>query len=93
VVDVIRELESFSVNVDIVDPHADPEEMHEEYGVNIKSEPKGPYDAIVVAVNHKEFKDYNEAWFQSLMKPGKGVLIDIKGLYRGQINNLVYWSL
>ncbi len=93
VVDVIRELESFSVNVDVVDPHADPQEMHEEYGVNIKKSPEGPYDAVIVAVNHKEFKSFDEAYFKTLLKGGKGVLVDIKGLYRNQIKDLVYWSL
>lgn len=93
VVDVIRELESFSVNVDVVDPHADPEEMHEEYGVHIKKAPQGPYDAVIVAVNHKEFKSFDEAYFKTLLKGGKGVLVDIKGLYRNQIKELIYWSL
>ena len=93
VIDVIRELESFSVNVDVVDPHADPEEMYEEYGVNLVSVPANDYDAIVMAVNHKEYLDLNEDYFKSLLKDGKGVLVDIKGMFRGKIHDLKYWSL
>jgi len=94
VVDVIREMESFSVRVDIVDPHADSEEMHHEYGLNILPEPKkGEYDAIVVAVPHNEYLELDEAYFKTLLKDGKGVLIDIKGLYRKNIKDLLYWSL
>ncbi len=94
VVDVVRELESFSVRVDIVDPHADNDEMMHEYGLSILSEPKkGEYDAVVVAVSHKEYMNLNEDFFKALLKDGKGVLIDIKGLYRKDIKDLMYWSL
>ncbi|MEY3398138.1 MAG: hypothetical protein RL220_732, partial [Bacteroidota bacterium] len=94
VVDVIRELESFSVTVDIVDPHADAEELRHEYGLSlVKNPPANTYDAIIVAVSHREFLEFSETDFQNLLKDGKGVLIDVKGLYRGKIKNLHYWSL
>jgi UDP-N-acetyl-D-galactosamine dehydrogenase len=94
VIDVIRELESFSMHVDVVDPHADPEEVMHEYEVKLKAAPDaGSYDAIIVAVNHREYNDLNEDYFKSLLINGKGVLVDIKGIYRHRINDLVYWSL
>lgn len=94
VIDVIRELDSFSVNVDVVDPHADAEEVFEEYGVKLLPEPAGQvYDAVIVAVNHNEFAHYQEADFKKLLINGEGVLVDIKGLYRNEIKDLVYWSL
>lgn len=94
VIDVIRELESFSVNVDVVDPHADSDEVFREYELKLKQAPEGPvYDAVIVAVNHKEFDAYDEAYFKSLLIGGKGVLVDIKGIYRNKIKDLVYWSL
>lgn len=94
VIDVVRELESFSVQVDIVDPHADPEEFMHEYDLEIKEQPeKSAYDAVIVAVNHMEYLGLKESFFQSLMNDDKGVMIDIKGLYRKGIKNLVYWSL
>ncbi|NNE55221.1 MAG: nucleotide sugar dehydrogenase [Flavobacteriales bacterium] len=94
VIDVIRELDSFSVHVDIVDPHADIEEFKAEYDLKLTREPeKGAYDAVVLAVNHSEYLDFDEAYFRSLMNDDKGVLVDVKGIYRKEVKDLVYWSL
>lgn len=94
VIDVIRELESFSVHVDVVDPHADAEELHHEYGLTlVKEATPNAYDAVIVAVEHKEFVGLDENYFKSLLKDGKGVVTDIKGIYRGKIKELVYWGL
>jgi UDP-N-acetyl-D-galactosamine dehydrogenase len=94
IVDVIRELESFSVHVDVVDPHADSTELNHEYGFGLVPEPqKNAYDAVIVGVSHKEYLDLDEAFFKSLLRDGKGAVIDIKGLYRGKFKELAYWSL
>ena len=93
VIDVIRELESFSCKVDVVDPHASSEEMLEEYGVSIMKEPGKDYDAVILAVNHKEYQTYKEEDFKALLKEQKGVFVDVKGIYKGKINDLIYWSL
>jgi UDP-N-acetyl-D-galactosamine dehydrogenase len=94
VVDVIRELESFSVQVDVMDPHADHEELMHEYGFGLIQQPKeGAYDAIIVAVSHKEFLAYSESDFAKYLREGKGVFMDIKGLFKGKIKDLTYWSL
>lgn len=93
VIDVIRELESFSCKVDVVDPHASSEEMLEEYGVSIMKEPGKDYDAVILAVNHKEYQTYTEDDFKALLKEQKGVFVDVKGIYKGKINDLIYWSL
>lgn len=92
VIDVVTELKSFQVTVDLVDPHASSDEMEHEYGVKLVEIGKN-YDAIIVAVNHKEYRSLDEAYFKSLMKDGKGVFVDIKGIYKGKINELEYWSL
>lgn len=92
VIDVIKEIESFSCKVEVVDPHADPEEYREEYGVSLTSAPTGKYDAIIVAVNHEEYMKMGEADFEQMLTD-KGILVDIKGIYRGKINKLDYWSL
>jgi UDP-N-acetyl-D-glucosamine/UDP-N-acetyl-D-galactosamine dehydrogenase len=94
VVDVIRELESFSVQVDVMDPHADHEELMHEYGFGLIQQPKeGAYDAIIVAVSHKEFLAYSESDFSKYLRDRKGVFMDIKGLFKGKIKDLTYWSL
>jgi len=57
VVDVIRELKEYDTNVTIFDPWANPEEVKHEYGLDILTEmPKGKFDAVVLAVTHKEFE-------------------------------------
>lgn len=94
VIDVIRELDSFSVNVDVIDPWADPAEVKHEYDVDLIPEAKqGAYDAVIVAVNHKQYDNMNEADFKALMNDDQGVLVDLKGLYRHNIKDLIYWSL
>lgn len=92
VIDVVTELKSFQVKVDLVDPHASSDEMLHEYGVPLTTIGKD-YDAIIVAVNHKDYKNLDEAYFKSLLKDGKGVFVDIKGIYKGKIHDLEYWSL
>jgi UDP-N-acetyl-D-galactosamine dehydrogenase len=92
VADVINELKSFSCQVDVTDPHADSDEVKHEYGYELAPEMKGPYDAIIVAVNHSEYAHKDEAWFKGMLKP-KGVLVDLKGVFRKKIKDLTYWSL
>ena len=93
VMDIVNELKSFQMSVDLIDPHASSEEMKHEYGVGLVDQPGKNYDAIIVAVNHKEYASLDEAYFKSILKNGEGVFIDVKGIYKGKINSLVYWSL
>ena len=93
VIDVITELKSFQVNIDVIDPHADSKEMEHEYGVPLKSAMANDYDAIILAVNHKEYSQYDENFFKSILKNGNGVFVDVKGVYRNKISSLSYWSL
>ncbi|MFO0359559.1 MAG: nucleotide sugar dehydrogenase, partial [Flavobacteriales bacterium] len=84
VIDIIRELESFSVHVDVVDPHADSDELHHEYGFRLVEKPQeNKYDAIILAVAHTEYLNLEESYLKSLLKDQRGVVVDIKGLYRG----------
>ncbi len=94
VVDIIRELESFSVQVDIIDPHADSAELQHEYGFSlVENATPNTYEAIIIAVSHNEYLQMDESYLKSLMKDGKGVVVDIKGMYRSRIKELNYWSL
>lgn len=92
VVDVIRELESFGVRVEVVDPHASSDQVKHEYGFELTPEIGSDYDAVVVAVNHEEYLDKPENFFVEISKPN-GVFVDVKGVYKGKINKLQYWSL
>ncbi len=93
VIDVINELKSFQVSVDLVDPHASSTEMTHEYGVGLVEKPSNDYDAIIVAVNHKEYSSMNENDFKNLLKDQTGVFVDVKGIFRNKIQDLEYWSL
>ncbi len=92
VADVVKELTSFSCHVDVTDPHADSDELNHEYGYELVKHPTGPYDAIIVAVNHAEYATYDAAWFRAHLKPN-GVLADLKGTYRNKVDGINYWSL
>ena len=93
VIDIIKELRSFQVAVDLVDPHASSEEMEHEYGEPLALQASDDYDAIIVAVNHAEYQKLTEADFKSMMREDKGVLVDVKGMFQGKIHDLEYWSL
>lgn len=75
VVDVVHELLSYGTNVDIYDPHADAAEVHHEYGLNIIESPQKKYDAVVLAVGHKEFKQLD--W--KSLRHEKTIIYDVKG--------------
>lgn len=92
VVDMVREFIDFGAVVDVVDPYASPAAVKQEYGIELKEQPEGVYDAIVVAVAHKDYLLLDENYFISL-SAGKAVLGDIKGIFRHKIKKMEYWSL
>lgn len=91
VADIVKELKSFGVKVEVVDVHADSDELKHEYGFGLNKMGKG-YDGVIVAVNHKEYKTLDEKFFKAILS-NKGVFVDVKGMYRGKFKNLNYWSL
>lgn len=93
IVDVITELQSFACAVDVIDPHADTEELFEEYGFNLVEKPSNDYDAVIVAVNHREYCNLSEADFSNYLKGDQGIIVDLKGIYKDKIKNIDYWSL
>ncbi|MFN8277749.1 MAG: nucleotide sugar dehydrogenase [Chitinophagales bacterium] len=92
VVDVIEELKKYSVQVEVTDPYADAEEFHEEYGIHLNKDYGSDYDAVVVAVNHDEFSNLNDAHFAKILKKD-GIIVDVKGELRNKIKAFSYWSL
>ncbi|WP_386065602.1 nucleotide sugar dehydrogenase [Tahibacter sp. UC22_41] len=81
VVDVIEELRGYGMQVDVHDPWCDAAEAHAEYGLDLLGElPDGRYDAIVLAVAHREFKALGTARLRASGKPG-AVLFDVKNLF------------
>lgn len=92
VADLIHELQSYGVKVDVVDPFASSDELEKEYGFGLIDHHGRDYDAVVVAVNHQPYLELTESDFMNMMKEPKGILIDIKGIYRNKIKKLHYWS-
>jgi len=92
VVDVYRELLSYGVNVDVIDPYADPEEVKDEYKFELIEKPANDYDVVIAAVSHDKYKDLNESYFESIASEN-ALFVDIKGIYRNRIKKLNYWSL
>jgi len=81
VIDVIRELESYGVEVHVHDPIADPREAEHEYGITLKSwEALPTADGIVAAVAHRQFIERPLADYRAKVN-GRGALIDVKGIF------------
>jgi UDP-N-acetyl-D-glucosamine/UDP-N-acetyl-D-galactosamine dehydrogenase len=92
IADVVKELKSFSLKVDVTDPLADSHEVKEEYGFELTNKLANDYDAVIIAVNHKQYLNHDEDFFSSILTP-KGIVTDVKGIYRGKIKKFGYWSL
>lgn len=80
VVDIINEFKTFNANVDIYDPWVDADEVKHEYGLELLADLQpGNYDAVVLAVSHKEFREMGVEQIRALGKPNS-VLFDVKYL-------------
>jgi UDP-N-acetyl-D-glucosamine/UDP-N-acetyl-D-galactosamine dehydrogenase len=94
VADLVRELEGYSINVNIYDPHADAEEIAHEYQLTMSPEIGDDYDAVLVAVAHQDFKNTSINDYLTLMN-GAPILFDLKGMYDKEefSKSLTYWRL
>ncbi|MGY4287264.1 UDP-N-acetyl-D-galactosamine dehydrogenase [Bradyrhizobium sp. LM2.7] len=79
VIDVVRELQSFGVKVQIADPLADPRAVDEEYGVALRDiEALEPADALILAVAHDAYIEGGWRLVQQLLQDGAGLVFDVK---------------
>jgi len=92
VADVVNELKEFGVAVDVIDPHASSDDLKHEYGFGLVPAPTGVYNAIILAVNHRDYVGLPEEYFSSLIT-SSGIVADLKGIYRGKFKQIKYWSL
>lgn len=90
--DIISELISYGVEVDVTDPMASSKEFEQEYGIRLTQQIRDDYDAVIVAVNHQQYLDLQEEYFLSITSE-KAILADVKGIYRKKISQMTYWSL
>jgi len=97
VVDIFHELKEYGVIPSIFDPWADPEEVRDEYRLDMINEIDyhAPYDAIVVAVKHREFSSFTLDSLKAYLSPAP-VLIDVKGIFdreEAASMGIFYWRL
>jgi len=93
VIDVVKELQQYAVNVHITDPLASPNEVSNKYNLTLSDKPSTAYDAVLVAVNHNEYRELTIDYFKSIMTSDP-ILMDLKGIYqRPAENGLLYWRL
>ena len=86
-IDVIRELEDYQINVDVFDPWASPEEVKEEYGLDLISNIENTskkYDAIVAVVAHNEFKNLDLDKYTN----DNALIYDVKAIYPKEKSDL-----
>jgi UDP-N-acetyl-D-galactosamine dehydrogenase len=91
VADVVKELQSFFLNVHVHDPYASSDELHHEYGFGLTPELADDYDAVIVTVCHEPYMAFDNAYFESITKPG-ALIADLKGTYRNKLTGRQYWS-
>ena len=80
VIDIVRQLADYDIQVDVHEPWADPAEAAREYGIQLTPKPEqGAYDAIVIAVAHEEFRRMGVEAIRRLGCPG-AVVYDVKSI-------------
>jgi len=80
VIDIIRELEDYGIEVQVHDPLADLKEVNHEYGLDlVPLDELRPASAVVLAVAHRQFRDMPASSYRSLLSGS--VLIDVKGVF------------
>jgi UDP-N-acetyl-D-galactosamine dehydrogenase len=91
VIDLIKELKDYSVEVDVIDPYASAIELNQHYNVRLTPNSKGKYDSIIVAVGHQVYRNMTLSDFEKLSN-GPVYIFDIKGvLNKKDFKN--YWRL
>jgi len=81
VIDIIRELQDYGIEVQVCDPLADPAEALHEYGISLVSfDALQPAEAVVVAVAHQEYRKLSVEAMRGMMN-GSPLLVDVKGVY------------
>jgi UDP-N-acetyl-D-galactosamine dehydrogenase len=79
-IDVFRELQGYSIQVDVYDPWVDVQEANDEYAIDLIDTPAtGAYDAVIIAVGHNCFRDMGADGLRALCRPD-GILFDVKYL-------------
>lgn len=94
VADIINELKDYGMQVDVADPRADAAAVKRMYGFDLCRQPQEKaYEAVVVAVSHHEYRHLSEVDLLSWLRDENALVADVKGIFRGKVSKLEYWSL
>ena len=82
-IDIIKELKDYNVNLTVYDPHVDTSAVNDEYNLDVKNKisKERKFDGVILAVAHNEFKDFQLGKF---LKPNN-VIYDVKGFLNKEI--------
>lgn len=92
VVDLVHELMQYSINVQVMDPFASPNEVAHEYKLTLADKIGDNYDAVVLSVGHNQYRQLDEAYFKSITSED-GIILDLKGIYGKTFKSMSYWRL
>jgi UDP-N-acetyl-D-galactosamine dehydrogenase len=88
VVDIVKELGEYNVDVDVYDPWVEAKEAVHEYGIHpVQTLENGRYDAVIMAVAHRQFAELGIDAIRALGKP-KHVLYDLKYIFKTEQSDL-----
>lgn len=90
--DLYKELKDYSIQLDIVDPHASSEEVEHEYGIKLSDQVSSEYDSVIVAVAHQKYKNIEEDYLKTILC-SEGLVVDLKNVLKGKITNFTHWTL
>lgn len=99
VIDILNELQTYEITTSVYDPIADRDEAKREYGIDLISEEEmKDFDAVIVAVDHDDFKDFGADDIAAMYfaENGSKVFFDVKGIYdKEEFENagFDYWRL
>jgi len=97
VVDIVKELMDYGIEISVHDPLADLEEAKQYYGIDLKPfEDLSGVDAVIIAVKHNAYLQMGLSEISRLCTNHKAVVIDIKGAFspeEAEKSNILYWRL
>lgn len=92
VADVVKKLELFGIKSWVEDPHADGEEVYNEYGIRCEKEQKGKFDVVIMAVAHDEYAELDAEYFNAVSYSDT-IFYDVRGMIKDKVNHGTYLSL
>lgn len=92
--ELVKELHEYSIQTEVFDPYASPEEVKKEYSIDLVESISSNYDAVIIAVNHDRFGAYTMEKFTQLMNQNP-IIMDLKGMYErpAKDSEISYWRL